>query len=83
MQKLVITLIRGYRYLISPWLGAHCRFQPSCSAYALEACTRHGALRGSWLTLRRLARCHPWCRGGHDPVPPAASDVTSTRPHHG
>lgn len=62
-------LIRGYRYAISPMLGPHCRFHPSCSAYALEALERHGSWRGSWLALKRLARCNPWHPGGCDPVP--------------
>ena len=64
------TLVRGYRLLLSPWLGSACRFTPSCSVYALEALERHGALGGGWLTTRRLLRCHPGCAGGHDPVPP-------------
>jgi putative membrane protein insertion efficiency factor len=69
---LVLTLlVRGYQLLISPLLGPRCRFYPSCSAYALEALRRHGALRGSWLAVRRLARCHPWNPGGVDHVPPA------------
>jgi len=79
MQKILIALIRAYRYLVSPMLGEHCRFHPSCSAYALEACTVHGAARGLWLALRRLARCNPWCIGGYDPVPsgkaPAVTDM--------
>ena len=61
--------VRAYRLIGSPWVGRHCRFQPTCSEYALEALERHGALRGSWLATKRLARCHPWCHGGHDPVP--------------
>ena len=69
MQRLLITLVRGYRLLLSPWLGSACRFEPSCSAYALQALEQHGAAAGSYLTLRRLARCQPWCAGGHDPVP--------------
>lgn len=69
MRSFLILLIRIYRYAISPALGPHCRFEPTCSAYALEAIRRHGALRGSWLALRRLLRCHPLCPGGYDPVP--------------
>ncbi|PXW99470.1 hypothetical protein C7444_101300 [Sphaerotilus hippei] len=64
-----MLLVRGYRLLLSPWLGSSCRFEPTCSAYALQALSRHGAATGSRLTLWRLARCHPWCAGGHDPVP--------------
>ncbi|QEA12789.1 membrane protein insertion efficiency factor YidD [Comamonas flocculans] len=69
MQGLLIKLVRGYQLLLSPWLGNNCRFEPTCSNYALGALRRHGAGTGSYLTLRRLARCHPWCAGGHDPVP--------------
>ncbi len=69
MRRLLIALVRGYRLFLSPWLGSACRFEPTCSVYSLGALERHGAAAGSWLTLRRLARCHPWCAGGHDPVP--------------
>ena len=69
MRWLIIKLIRGYQYLLSPWLGNHCRFYPSCSAYALEAIERHGAAHGSWLAAKRICRCHPWNEGGFDPVP--------------
>jgi putative membrane protein insertion efficiency factor len=62
--------IRAYRYIVSPMLGPTCRFYPSCSCYAEEALHTHGALRGSYLTVRRLLRCHPWHEGGYDPVPP-------------
>jgi uncharacterized protein len=72
-QTLLIGLVKGYRLLLSPWLGSACRFEPTCSAYSLEALQQHGAAVGSYLTLRRLARCHPWCEGGHDPVPAAAA----------
>ena len=61
--------IRAYRLIFSPWVGHGCRFQPTCSAYAMEALRRHGGLRGGWLTLRRLARCHPWGGSGIDNVP--------------
>lgn len=61
--------VRAYRLLLSPWLGAQCRFEPTCSVYALQALERHGALHGSYLTLRRIGRCQPWCTGGCDPVP--------------
>ena len=68
-RQILMGLVRGYRLLLSPWLGSHCRFAPTCSAYALEALQRHGAASGSWLAARRLVRCHPWCQGGVDPVP--------------
>jgi putative membrane protein insertion efficiency factor len=71
MQSLLMTVVRAYRLLLSPWLGSSCRFEPTCSVYSLQALERHGAARGSYLTLRRLVRCHPWCAGGHDPVPAA------------
>ena len=69
MQTVLIMLLRAYRYFVSPLLGNHCRFHPSCSHYALDAVRLHGALHGSALAARRLARCHPWCAGGYDPVP--------------
>lgn len=69
IRSLLMLLVRGYRLLLSPWLGSSCRFEPSCSAYALQALEAHGAAAGSYLTMARLVRCHPWCAGGHDPVP--------------
>ena len=69
MRALLVGLVRAYRAVMSPLLAPRCRFAPSCSAYALEALQTHGALRGGWLTVRRLARCHPFHRGGVDPVP--------------
>jgi len=65
----LIGLVHLYRWLLKPWLGNACRFEPTCSAYALDALRRHGAVRGVALSGWRLARCHPWCEGGHDPVP--------------
>ena len=69
MKYLLIGLLKAYRLLVSPLYGDVCRYYPSCSAYALEAVQIHGALRGSWLTARRLLRCHPWTAGGVDHVP--------------
>lgn len=69
MKGLLIGLLRMYRYGISPMLGRNCRFHPSCSEYAMEAVERHGALRGAWLAVRRVLRCHPFHPGGYDPVP--------------
>ena len=70
LRRLFILPIRLYQILLSPVLPHSCRFIPSCSAYAVEAIMTHGVLRGSWLTLRRLCRCHPWGGSGYDPVPP-------------
>ena len=69
MSKLIVLLIGAYRYVLSPMLGPGCRFYPSCSHYAQEAVARYGAIKGLWLTARRLLRCNPWHCGGHDPVP--------------
>ena len=79
MTRLLVLLLRGYRYAISPLYGQVCRYHPTCSAYALEAVTEHGALRGSWLAVRRIARCHPWAPGGVDPVPPRRRDQHAHR----
>jgi uncharacterized protein len=69
IRALLVGLVKAYRLLLSPWLGSSCRFTPTCSAYSLEALERHGAAGGTYLTLARVVRCHPWCEGGHDPVP--------------
>ncbi|HNZ91386.1 MAG TPA: membrane protein insertion efficiency factor YidD [Acidovorax sp.] len=75
MRGLLIGVVKGYRLFLSPWLGSACRFEPTCSAYALQALEQHGAAAGSYLTVRRLVRCHPWCDGGHDPVPSDPQDL--------
>lgn len=69
MRPVLLGLIRAYRYALSPWWGRHCRFEPTCSAYAQEAIEKHGSFRGSVFASRRLLCCHPWCAGGYDPVP--------------
>lgn len=71
LAALLIAVVQGYRLLLKPWLGNACRFEPTCSAYALQALRQHGALAGATLAAARLARCHPWCDGGLDPVPAA------------
>ncbi|NIP72525.1 MAG: membrane protein insertion efficiency factor YidD [Gammaproteobacteria bacterium] len=83
MRNVLIFLLRGYRYLISPMLGNHCRFHPSCSQYAQGALARYGVLRGGWLALRRLARCHPWAPGGIDPVPGDEPQEPTQKRAHG
>lgn len=72
-RYVLVVLIKAYRLLVSPWLGGHCRYEPTCSAYAIEAIETHGACRGSLLALARIARCHPFHAGGHDPVPPRST----------
>lgn len=69
MGKVLTALLRAYQWLLSPLLGNHCRFYPSCSHYAIEAIERHGVVAGAWLALKRVLRCHPWHPGGIDPVP--------------
>ncbi|WP_131865582.1 membrane protein insertion efficiency factor YidD [Biostraticola tofi] len=74
VSTLLIGLIRGYQLFISPLLGPHCRFRPTCSQYSIEAIRRFGVLKGSWLTLKRVLKCHPLNPGGADPVPPKTND---------
>jgi putative membrane protein insertion efficiency factor len=76
--RLLAGLVHGYQLAISPLLRPSCRFAPSCSEYAYEALIEHGALRGSWLAVRRLLRCHPFCTGGYDPVPPSKGGPRGT-----
>lgn len=85
IKTFLMGAVRGYRLLLSPWLGSSCRFEPSCSAYALQALEMHGAAKGSCLTVARLVRCGPWCAGGCDPVPESAprlfSGLLASNPH--
>lgn len=69
MARLFIVLVRFYQLAISPWLAPRCRYQPTCSSYAIEALQKHGAIKGTWLALRRIGRCHPLGGSGYDPVP--------------
>lgn len=73
LAALIALPVRGYRLLLSPWLGRSCRFQPTCSEYALDALREHGGLRGTALAAGRICRCHPWGGSGYDPVPPRRS----------
>ncbi|MGW8248492.1 MAG: membrane protein insertion efficiency factor YidD [Acidiferrobacterales bacterium] len=81
MRKLFLGLIRIYQLAISPYLGQNCRFYPTCSCYAHEAIDTHGVVRGTWLAIRRIGRCHPWNPGGYDPVPEAPHRCKES--HHG
>ncbi|MFV0408761.1 MAG: membrane protein insertion efficiency factor YidD [Paracoccus sp. (in: a-proteobacteria)] len=74
LARIFALPVRAYRLLLSPWIGHACRFQPTCSAYALEALEHHGAIRGSWLAARRIVRCNPWGGHGYDPVPGCGHD---------
>ncbi|MDT0682292.1 membrane protein insertion efficiency factor YidD [Roseicyclus sp. F158] len=79
LARLLSLPVHAYRLILSPWVGRNCRFQPTCSAYSLEALSRHGAVRGGWLTMRRIGRCHPFGGSGYDPVPDPPRD---SRPPH-
>ncbi|MBR7889020.1 membrane protein insertion efficiency factor YidD [Marinomonas sp. A79] len=78
MKKLFITLVRGYQLLVSPFLGNNCRFYPSCSQYMIQAIEAHGIIKGVYLGLKRLSKCHPWHEGGIDPVPPCHCHTKGT-----
>ncbi len=80
LTMLLRALIRVYQWVLAPVLGANCRYAPSCSDYAHEALGVHGALKGSWLALRRILRCHPWGGWGYDPVPPATVKSAGSAP---
>lgn len=73
LSKIALLILRGYQYFISPWVGQHCRFYPTCSEYAKSAINQYGIICGGWLVVRRLCRCHPFHAGGCDPVPPTLS----------
>jgi hypothetical protein len=75
----LLGIVWFYRFAISPLIGANCRFEPSCSTYALQALRRYGGIRGGWLVLRRMGRCHPWGGSGYDPVPAHGEDPDETR----
>jgi len=74
LAKPLIGLVRLYRLVLSPWLGSNCRYQPTCSSYAIEALQVHGIMRGTWLAAKRIGRCHPWGGSGYDPVPGSERD---------
>lgn len=76
-QRGLIGMVKGYRLFLSPWLGSSCRFEPTCSVYAIGALQQHGALAGSYLAAARIVRCNPACQGGHDPVPESAPRLFS------
>lgn len=69
MTTILVALVKGYQLALSPFFGQQCRFTPTCSQYAIEALQAHGSVKGVWLTLKRVLRCHPWHAGGHDPIP--------------
>lgn len=75
MKTVLLYLIKGYRLFFSPWVGRYCRFTPTCSCYAQEAIGRFGALKGGWLSAKRIGRCNPFCDGGYDPVPETLKDL--------
>ena len=78
MKHVFLWLIRGYQYLLSPWIGNQCRFYPTCSEYARLAISEHGTIRGGWLAVRRTLKCHPWHAGGIDLVPGTANQAAAT-----
>jgi len=85
MQKILLSVIKFYKYFISPVLGSHCRYEPSCSEYTHQAITAYGIFKGSWMGLKRILRCHPWHEGGYDPIPDEQHDsvkCSHDKKHH-
>ncbi|ADO43629.1 membrane protein insertion efficiency factor YidD [Ketogulonicigenium vulgare] len=82
LARLFALPVKAYRLVLSPWIGQYCRYHPTCSTYALEALEKHGGLKGGWLTLRRLARCHPWGGSGIDNVPEPKAKPKAKPNHH-
>lgn len=81
MKWLLLKIIRGYQLFLNPVLGSSCRFEPTCSSYTHEAITSHGAIKGTCLGIRRISKCHPWGKGGYDPVPDKQKPSEKTPPH--
>jgi hypothetical protein len=80
MRRVLIGIIRAYQLVLSPLMGRQCRFEPTCSCYAIEAIKRHGSVRGGWLGVKRICRCHPFSPGGYDPVPELDAQATTPTP---
>lgn len=78
MKYLFIWIVRGYQLMISPYFPPSCRYQPTCSSYAIEALNEYGALKGGWMAIKRISRCHPWADGGYDPIPKKNTDHKPT-----
>ncbi len=79
LRTILKKLVRGYQIAISPWFPAKCRFYPSCSEYSIQAIDQHGSAKGTWLSLKRILKCHPFSEGGFDPVPPASTNNNSNK----
>ena len=78
MKHILILFVRGYQVMISPYFPSSCRYSPTCSHYAIDALRTHGSVKGSWLAIKRILRCHPWAEGGHDPVPPKHTNANAS-----
>lgn len=78
MKHILILFVRGYQVMISPYFPSSCRYSPTCSHYAIDALRTHGSIKGSWLAMKRILRCHPWAEGGHDPVPPKQTNANAS-----